>query len=411
LDLAIVMVFFGMALWYYFLATPIFGDGQAIGKGWIIVSLVGDLLILAAIIALIQRDLIPVARKLLSLMAVAILIKVLADFFFVYNDLAGIPYQVYSVKMVWLFSGQVQMLTAASLIISGSQTLNEPPVQFSPFRHLFRLALPYLAIIFGLALLANAISSKANVDPWLISLLVGAYGLIGLVLMRQYIVSKENVRLYQKMRRIAWTDSLTGLYNRHFFNEMLPRELERANRYSHQLSVLLLDIDGFKKYNDTYGHLQGDVVLRTVAQLFSSQLRASDTIARFGGDEFVVILPETNRKKAQAISKRIGEAMTAQSFGDIGLNVSIGASSFRPGMSPEQLLDEADQDMYRRKNRAKKNGQPAVEKFSLSAPGGNGKEVAQESKMEDLTPQEIMLTEGDVEWTLSGKVRNLPFID
>jgi diguanylate cyclase (GGDEF)-like protein len=411
LDLAIVMVFFGMALGYYFLATPIFVDGQGIGKGWVIVSLVGDLLILAAIIALIQRDLIPIARKLLGLMALAILFKVLADFVFVYNELAQIPYQMYSLKMLWLFSAQVQMWAAASLIISGPKTLDEPAVQFSPFRHLFRLALPYLAIIIGLALLASAISSKANIDMWLISLLVGAYGLIGLVLMRQYIVSKENVRLYQKMRRIAWTDSLTGLYNRHFFNEMLPRELERTNRYSHQLSVLLMDINGFKKYNDTYGHLQGDVVLKTVARLFSSQLRASDTIARFGGDEFVVILPETNRRKAQTISKRIGEAMTAQSFGEIGLNVSIGVSSFRTGLTPEQLLDEADKDMYRRKNRAKKNGQSPVEKSPLSSPGGNGKEGARDLKIDELTPQEIILTEGDLEWTLSGKARNLPFID
>ena len=128
------------------------------------------------------------------------------------------------------------------------------------------------------------------------------------MLWRQYIVSKENVRLYQKMQRIAWTDSLTSVYNRHFFNEILPREMERASRYDNHLSVLLLDIDGFKNYNDTFGHLKGDVVLKTIARIFFLQLRKSDTIARFGGDEFVVILPETNRHRAIAIADRIRDA-------------------------------------------------------------------------------------------------------
>jgi diguanylate cyclase (GGDEF)-like protein len=131
--------------------------------------------------------------------------------------------------------------------------------------------------------------------------------------------------------------------------------------------VLLLDIDGFKKYNDTYGHLKGDIVLKTAARLFSGQLRTSDTIARFGGDEFTVILPETNRRKALAIAERIKEAVGGESFENTRLSVSIGVACLRPGLTPEQLLDEADQDMYRRKNSAKSKEQPA-EKIGVPLP-------------------------------------------
>jgi diguanylate cyclase len=306
LDLAIVITFFGMVLWYFFLDSPMFSVDQGAASNSALVYSVGDFLVLAAIIALIQRDLTRVARWILGFMAFAIIFTLLGDLFSTYYEPPKLPYQIVYLNILWLCSAQFQMLATARLIASGPAMLDDPPAQFSPFRHLFSLALPYLAIIIGLALLALSIYTDPVPDQRLIGLIVGAYSLVGLVLLRQYLVLKENLRLYQTMRRIAWTDSLTGVYNRHFFNEMLPRELERAQRYRHQLSVLLLDIDDFKKYNDTYGHLKGDVALRTIARLFSNQLRSSDTIARFGGDEFVVILPEASRRKASAIAERIG---------------------------------------------------------------------------------------------------------
>lgn len=353
LDLAIVIMFFGMILWYYFLASPLFSTGQVLGKYWAMIYPVGDFLLLAAIITLIQRDLTRVARWILGFMAFGILFAALANILFAYYELLQIPYQKVYLNMLWLCSVQAQVLASARLIASGPDMLNDPPARFSPLRHLFRLALPYLAIISSLVLLAVIIYTRPDPDRRLIGLMVGAYSIVGLVLLRQYVVLKENVRLYQTMQRVAWTDSLTGLYNRHFFNEVLPRELERTQRYDHQLSVLLIDLDGFKKYNDQYGHLNGDMVLKTVARIFSIQLRSSDTIARFGGDEFVVILPETNRRKATAIAERIGEAVAAHSFQNNRLSVSIGVASYRRGITPEQLLDEADQDMYRKKGTGK----------------------------------------------------------
>jgi diguanylate cyclase (GGDEF)-like protein len=288
----------------------------------------------------------------------------IADISFALFESQGAPYVLAYMNVPWMCAIVAQMLATVRIIASGPEMLNDPPSRFGPAAQLFRLALPYLAIAVGLILLAILINSTLRPDVRLILVLYGAFGLVALVLWRQYIVSKENVRLYQKMQRIAWTDSLTSVYNRHFFNEMLPREMERASRYGNQLSVLLLDIDGFKKYNDTFGHLKGDIVLKTIARIFSLQLRKSDTIARFGGDEFVVILPETNRHRAIAIANRIQSAVAAQSFNNVALSVSIGVASFRPGLTPEQLLDEADQDMYRRKNSSRQKKQPAIKDTS-----------------------------------------------
>jgi diguanylate cyclase (GGDEF)-like protein len=350
LDLFIVMAFFGMVLWYYFFASPIFASTRTIPRNLAFIYCLGDVLILSIIISLSQRDLPKAAHKILGFMAAAMVISLIGDSLFAFFELNNLNYVPGFISIIWMSAALAQMMATAYLIAYGPKILNDPPARSRPLAHMFRLALPYLAVIVGLALLAIIINTTFRPDSRMLGVLYGSFALVGLVLVRQYVVSKENVRLYQKMQHIAWTDSLTGLYNRHFFNEMLPREIERANRYGNQLSVLLLDIDGFKKYNDTYGHLKGDTVLRTIGRVFTTQLRVSDTIARFGGDEFVVILPETNRSKAIAIASRIRNAVAQQSFGDVSLSVSIGVASFRVGMTPEQLLDEADQEMYRRKH-------------------------------------------------------------
>jgi diguanylate cyclase (GGDEF)-like protein len=281
------------------------------------------------------------------------LFAIIGDAFFVAIEILDKDIVMVLPNVMWMCACLAGMLATARLIASGPGLLNDPPGRYSYVGSMFRLALPYLAIIVGMALLVIAIHTDPSPDARLFGLLYGSVALVLLVLLRQYLVMQDNVRMAQSMRRIAWTDSLTGVYSRHYFNEMLPREMERASRYKHQLSILLLDIDGFKKYNDTYGHLQGDVVLKTIARTFSSQMRASDIIARFGGDEFVVILPETNRRRALAIADRIRSVVAAQSFGDARLSVSIGVTASRPGLTPEQLLEEADRDMYRRKNSSK----------------------------------------------------------
>ncbi|MGW8251761.1 MAG: diguanylate cyclase, partial [Anaerolineales bacterium] len=352
LDIGILLMFFGMLLWYYFLASPELLS-SSLSEYVALVYPAGDFLIFVVALALILRDLTRVARWILALIALAMVFSAVGDIAFAVYELQDIPYVIAYLNVMWMSAVLAQIWATARLITSGPGVLKDSPVRSRPWRQMLRLTLPYLAIAGGLGLLFMIIRSNLSPDRRFMGMLTGAYILIALVLWRQYIVSKENIRLYESVQRIAWTDSLTGVYNRHFFNEILPREMERASRYGHHLSVLLLDIDGFKSFNDTYGHLKGDAVLKIIARLFTTQLRASDTIARFGGDEFVVILPETNRRRALAIAERIRSAVSARTFGSTHLSVSIGVSAYRSGLTPEQLLDEADQDMYRRKNSAK----------------------------------------------------------
>lgn len=350
LDLGVLATFFGMAVWYYFLASPQFSYTEDSGRIWTMAYPVGDFLILAGLLALIQRDLSRAARWILGLLIMAIFFSTFGDLFFAYHELNDIPYSPAFLTVFNLGSIQMQLIAAARQIACGAGILSDPPARFSPVRHILRLTLPYLAVIVGLALLTVIIHTNLSPDPRLQGVLYGSYILVGFVLFRQYVVLQENVRLYQKMRRVAWTDSLTGVYNRHFFNEFLPREMERASRYKKQLSILLLDLDGFKMFNDTYGHLQGDVALKAIARIFAAQLRSSDTIARFGGDEFVVILPETNRRMARATAERIIKAVRSQSQFEAEMSVTAGIAVYRSELSPAELLEEADKDLYRQKN-------------------------------------------------------------
>ena len=351
LDTLVLFTFLGTMVWYYILASPqfSFGGNQPGDIQWLIYP-VGDFLILASIITLIQRDLTRTTRWVLSYLALAMFFLVIGDLFLAYSALNQLPYKLAFLNVFWMCAVQVEILAAARQITCGAGVMSESPARFSPFRQILRLALPYLAVTFGLALLAIIIYVNNARDSRLMGVLYGVCALVGFVLLRQYVVLRENVRLYQRMRRVAWTDSLTGLYNRHFFNEILPREMERARRYEKQLSIMLLDIDGFKQYNDTYGHLKGDIVLRNIAQLCLRQLRSTDTIARFGGDEFVVILPETNQRMAWVIAQRIKNAVKEQFKGRVRLSISVGIALFEAELTPEQFLDRADKDLYDQKS-------------------------------------------------------------
>lgn len=163
------------------------------------------------------------------------------------------------------------------------------------------------------------------------------------------------------LEQLAVTDGLTGLANRRLLDETLAREIIRAQRYQRPVSLLMLDVNNFKLVNDRRGHAAGDEVLRTLASLIRAQLRASDFAARYGGDEFVIILPESDANMARSVAEKLDAAIE----GILGLNngplVSIGRAAFQPKMTAAMLLEVADQDMYRAKAaRAAPPGQLAL---------------------------------------------------
>jgi diguanylate cyclase (GGDEF)-like protein len=160
---------------------------------------------------------------------------------------------------------------------------------------------------------------------------------------------------YVHTKRLANTDGLTGLYNRRSFQERLTQEVDRAIRYHRPLSLMMIDIDYFKLYNDTYGHVQGDNVLIEVAHTLKSLSRAPDIVARYGGEEFAIILPETEKTSAETFGRRLRETIEEHKFPGAEhlpagvLTISVGLASYVPPDTQEAFLEAADIALYHAK--------------------------------------------------------------
>lgn len=150
------------------------------------------------------------------------------------------------------------------------------------------------------------------------------------------------------MQQLAITDALTGAYNRRYLNEFLVKEIRRSTRYKHDFSLLMLDIDHFKAYNDAYGHLAGDEALRQVVGLLRQNVRAVDLVARYGGEEFVVVLPETDAAGAHATAEKIRSILENHSFPFGRLTASLGVAhcAASEAASPDALIAMADHALY-----------------------------------------------------------------
>lgn len=174
------------------------------------------------------------------------------------------------------------------------------------------------------------------------------------------VIKKINF-MYSHTRHLSLTDPLTGLYNRRHLDSNLEREFLRAKRYKNDLSIAVIDIDFFKKVNDTYGHLCGDYVLKEVAYMILETLRKTDMVFRYGGEEFVAILTETPLDKAVIPLERLRHAVENYPFSYNGteftVTISIGVSSAEKGFeTASEFLDNADQALYYAKN----NGRNSV---------------------------------------------------
>jgi diguanylate cyclase (GGDEF)-like protein len=163
----------------------------------------------------------------------------------------------------------------------------------------------------------------------------------------------ENARLYEETRKLADRDPLTGFFNHRYLHERLGEEVVRTQRARHPLSVLMLDLDDFKLVNDTFGHLFGDRVLTWTAELIRSTLRTSDIPARYGGDEFAIILPETGAEEARSAAERILDAFRQHAFvgeqrGPVPIGASIGVATYpMDGRTATDLIAAADRALYR----------------------------------------------------------------
>jgi len=155
-------------------------------------------------------------------------------------------------------------------------------------------------------------------------------------------------RLQHELREMSVRDSLTGLYNQRYFHDALEKELERARRQHRPLALILFDVDQFKQYNDTRGHLEGDNVLKAIGRIVGESTREHvDLGCRYGGDEFCVILPEATLDQAVHVAERIRSTFAERSFDNVTL--SLGATEYREGQSASDFVQNADQLMYEAK--------------------------------------------------------------
>ncbi|MFH0788144.1 MAG: sensor domain-containing diguanylate cyclase [Pseudomonadota bacterium] len=162
----------------------------------------------------------------------------------------------------------------------------------------------------------------------------------------------------QRFRELSMTDNLTQLFNQRHLYERLQQEIERTNRYQHQLTMLLLDLDDFKHFNDTYGHLEGDGVLIKTGLIIKECIRQTDSAFRFGGEEFVGILPETSLKKALILAERIRNEIQEAIFTPapktkVHLTCSVGLSQYQNQEDLKAFIKRVDQNMYQAKARGK----------------------------------------------------------
>lgn len=227
-------------------------------------------------------------------------------------------------------------------------------------------------LVFSVALPEREIFQRWRLRAWTIGLLAAGLDLaiIGLALLaaRQL---RQRSALVSELREEAHTDALTGLYNRRAFDRRAADEWSRAQRNGQPMALLMLDIDMFKAYNDHYGHPQGDVALRLVAQTIGALARRpSDFAARYGGEEFVVLLGDSDQAKALALGEQIRAAVQARSLphergplGILTLSVGVASTSECPAESLEELLEAADGGLYR----AKSEGRNRVASYCADA--------------------------------------------
>jgi len=171
-------------------------------------------------------------------------------------------------------------------------------------------------------------------------------------------IRDERVLMLARLQELAITDGLTTLYNSRYFYKQLDSEVDRSKRYNHPLTLLFMDIDYFKHYNDTYGHMEGDKVLTRFGKVIKSCLRKMDTAYRYGGEEFTVILPETSMGEVMTVAKRIKEAIENEEFSpqsgkSISMTISIGVAQYCPDERISTFVQRADKAMYLSKQRGR----------------------------------------------------------
>ncbi len=338
----------GLMLMWYLVLGPVLEAGGLLDPLRLasVLFAVGDVVLFVGLVTVMLRDPAPATRRPLTFLLAGTVGYMLADALFLYQNVhhVGSDAIVPSVLLVPIFL----ILLAAippSAPAAGRSAAAEETVRLPRTRHL-----PYLAVVCGYGLLLM-VAVRTDIYPWL-GLVVGAFLITLGVAGRQIIASRENYAL-------VITDSLTGLANRLRLRTALAQAVDRNRRVGVPVGVLLIDLDGFKEINDTYGHEVGDQMLVSFAEVLRRSVRSADIPARLGGDEFAVVLPRiTDAGEATRVAQRILDECRRPltlSGHAVRLRASIGVSVTEPAddCGPDALLHRADQAMYAAKRGSK----------------------------------------------------------
>ncbi|MGA7671925.1 MAG: diguanylate cyclase [Nitrolancea sp.] len=405
--------------WYYLIGPTVY-DETSSRLSIVVATLypIFDLVLLICLIIAWVRSDDRKLRRVVGLLTVSIAIVVVADSIFQYQELAGTYLSGSILDVSWVAADLLCGLAALALAIdlrwnrlSASGRSNGSLMAMRDQLPSWFEYLPYVSLPVVLGFFLNLWNTPGDGDDYLEpGVLLGCILLIGLVIVRQMIAIRENQRLHravrddarrladfneelvvandeladanQRLESLATTDPLTNLLNHRAMNDAIDREVERAFRYRRQFSLLFIDLDHFKTINDTYGHGAGDVALYEFAAAVQSSLRGVDVLSRWGGEEFIVLLPEIGVAGAVECAERIRAAIASHRFpvgGGIHITCSLGVATFpENGTERSQLIELADQAMYAAKrlgrNQVRTSGEAAISALVRSSMGSNVRE-------------------------------------
>ncbi len=267
------------------------------------------------------------------------------------------------------FNGYIQMLDKgdysalrdfigekAKLRVSMGSELTESQRALYTFKE---VALPFIREEYGKDL-ARFEDALQRIDECLIGAIFDyaeAYQQEVRAMINEHLLEVEQFN--RRLEHLSITDSLTGLYNHKYFQDVLSMEIKRAERYKRPLSLIIFDIDNFKDYNDTYGHSKGDEVIQKIAEILQDETRAIDIAARYGGEEFVLILPETDAREARVVAEKVRGLVKGHTFSvgeekKVSISLSAGVAEVKEyPIDNATLIDQADKAMYQAKRMGK----------------------------------------------------------